>query len=131
MLMLDVLHVLDHGVAQHLFAGILHSLVFKQLRGSPQRNLADIWGRMQELYNDGRTEEKLSRLTMKMFVDIKSPNADFPKLSNAIKVQLSLWTAVGQGTFTPHTLARVLAHCLNGQTSRPAACPLGVLHQVA
>ena len=88
-LALDVLHVLDHGVAQHLFAGILHSLVFVQLTyGSPANNMAAVWKRMQELYHEHGITEKLSRFSLKMFCDPKSPHADFPKLTNAIKVCL-------------------------------------------
>ena len=86
MLMLDVLHVVDHGVAQHVFAGIMWSLIFKQLPNRPEQNLSIIWKQIQGLYNEGRTQERLARFTMKMFVDPKAPHADFPKLSNAIKV---------------------------------------------
>jgi hypothetical protein len=86
MLALDILHIMDHGVAQHVFAGTLHSLVYRQLKQRPYRNMQVLWGRMQELYKEANVAEKLSKFSLKMFCDPDSPHADFPKLSNAIKV---------------------------------------------
>ena len=85
MLALDILHIMDHGVAQHVFAGTLHSLVYRQLKQRPYRNMQVLWGRMQELYKEANVAEKLSKFSLKMFCDPDSPHADFPKLSNAIK----------------------------------------------
>jgi hypothetical protein len=76
---------MDHGVAQHIVAGVLHSLCYKQLRGTPQNNMKVLWTRMQELYKSAGIAEKLSRFTLKMFTDPDAPHADFPKLTNAIK----------------------------------------------
>jgi hypothetical protein len=80
----------DHGVAQHLFAGILHSLCYRQLPHDPTRNMQTIWIRMQELYKEAGIAEKLSRFSLKMFTDPDSPHATFPKLTNAIKATLQI-----------------------------------------
>ena len=81
MLALDVLHVADHGTAQHVYANTLHSLIFGGLPGTPKQNLDVIWVRMQELYVALGITNKLHTLTLKMFTpDPDSPYADFPEV---------------------------------------------------
>ncbi len=112
-LALDVLHVVDHGVSQHLFAGILHSLVYNQMEGRAADNLRTLWTRMQELYREGNISEKLSKFTLSMFCDPEAPHAHFPKLSNAIKayrrcacVGLSVPAATGLHTVYSYPAVR-------------------------
>ena len=83
-LCLDVLHVIDLGLNNHLAGSTLKHLVYHQLRGgrtSAADALAVVWGRCLELYEDFQVATRFAHLHLGMFIsDTKSPHANFPEL---------------------------------------------------
>ena len=88
MLGIDVLHILHQGVLLHFFGSILHTLVYYELPGTPQRNLQVIMKRISELYDDISPDatSRVRSLTLKSFCDPTAPHAHYPVLkTSAVK----------------------------------------------
>jgi hypothetical protein len=80
---LDVLHVLDQGVATHLAGSILKDIIFTDLKSLPRpQALAQIWTSIHEhLYPALGVTSRLNNLTLSMIVgDPKSPHKQYPSL---------------------------------------------------
>ena len=78
----DQHHTLEgKGVVSHFCGSVLKQLVYIEAGGRrPQEALALVWGRLQELYDILVISERLTHLSLNMFVDVNSPNASFPTL---------------------------------------------------
>ena len=57
---LDVLHVLDQGVCQHVIGNILFDIVYKRISGNVQNALARVWARIRELYDKFGTQYRVT-----------------------------------------------------------------------
>jgi hypothetical protein len=85
MLHLDVMHVLDLGITEHVVANILFTICYHDMpgRGSAAKQLCfnQLWIKIQEAYGTMELEHKISNLSLKCIVaDIDSPFADYPAL---------------------------------------------------
>ena len=59
-LCLDVLHMLDLGISQHIIGNILYELVFERIGGDPKYTFARICERMHELYEEHGTKTRIT-----------------------------------------------------------------------
>ena len=79
----DQLHTLEgKGVASHFCGSVLKQLVYIEAGGRrPQEALALVWGRLQELYDILVITERLTHLSLSMFVDVNNPKCIFSHIA--------------------------------------------------
>lgn len=89
--MLDVLHVVDQGVASHVIGNVLHTIIYEQLCAgrprqrthTPQEALGKLWVQMQEVHKRDQLVHRIHNLKLSMFMaDPRAPHASFPCLSS-------------------------------------------------
>lgn len=88
--MLDVLHVVDLGVATHVVGNVLHTIIYEQLCAgpprlralTPQEALGRLWTDIQQIYQELGTQNRLHNLKLSMFTDARAPFAAFPCLTS-------------------------------------------------
>ena len=89
--MLDVLHVVDQGVASHVIGNVLHTIIYDELctrqrgahRVTAKEALGTLWQEIQAIYTQLGIEHRLHNLKLSMFMhDPAAPYAHFPCLSS-------------------------------------------------
>ena len=117
---LDVCHISDvHGVMGHLAGNVLKELVYDQLPSTPAINLRTVYNRIEELYKDFGIVDRVTNLTLNMFVDPKGVSTSYPNLSakaaetkHLNKVLLQLCVENHRGTeHDDHRLAACQGMC--------------------
>ena len=82
MMLHDVLHNLDQGVALHVIGNILFYYSYYK-PGAPADNFQALAQRLQEIYVEDRVRERISMFKLSALNNVNSPMADYPKLHHA------------------------------------------------
>ena len=115
---MDTLHVVDLGVAKHVGGNVLWLLCFTDiLTGTPEENMAQIWGEVQKHYKDRQTASQFSLLDISSFCDPKKPRSDFPLLKgkgaevrHLMPILQTIWHQFARDTQYERFVGHVLDH---------------------
>ena len=77
-LMVDVLHCISLGVAQHVAGNTVHILVLERMHGNRPRNEADLFALLKQWYSAHRGSVQLSNLTTAMYCNPRGLTTAFP-----------------------------------------------------
>ena len=93
----DELHTMHLGTTMYFVGSILWLLVYRVLRGSPQENIACVWGWILDEYTDAMVSVQFPKLDLKSFTN-NDPNEHYPKLKgkggqikHLLKPMLRVW----------------------------------------
>jgi hypothetical protein len=89
----DWMHIKHLGTDKVILGSILYALVNYVMDGSPEENLAMIWGRIGEIYKERRTHDRYGALKMTMFTSKSSPKlkGKAAEVKNLAPVLYSVW----------------------------------------
>ena len=110
-IVIDIMHTLSLGVAQHVGANVMFELIWHVLpNGSLQQRLMDIWMGIKEFYSQCHASTRMSKLTLAMITDPKKPHKQYPHL--AAKAKETEWLCKALATVWPQYMDSAQpAHC--------------------
>lgn len=78
----DFMHTHHGGIILHFVASVFYLVLYhSDLPGTVRERLDRLWSRVQHYYNHFKCTNRLSALTLGMFLDTDSPHGSFPHLS--------------------------------------------------
>ena len=108
---IDIMHTMSLGVAQHVGANVLFELVWSAIpSGTLQQKLMEVWCSVKEYYSVNQVRTRVSKLTLAMITDTQRPQKVYPHL--ATKAKETEWLCRALETIWPQYMNKNIdVHC--------------------